>query len=141
MIFINNKMINIMAKYKVVINSLENVRELLQEAYNQADEQLIQSQNEISKLSNSTKLSEEIMESKAKYAKAMNDYLGMKDKSIAKKIEIARLLTEICKHNGDANKGNEESAKAMTFDFSKIREMVVNSTNEKKSETIELKKK
>lgn len=130
-----------MAKYKVVINSLENVRELLQEAYNQADEQLIQSQNEISKLSNSTKLSEEIMESKAKYAKAMNDYLGMKDKSIAKKIEIARLLTEICKHNGDANKGNEESAKAMTFDFSKIREMVVNSTNEKKSETIELKKK
>lgn len=130
-----------MAKYKVVINSLENVRELLQEAYNQADEQLIQSQNEISKLSNSTKLSEEIMESKAKYAKAMNDYLGMKDKSIAKKIEIARLLTEICKHNGDANKGNEESAKVMTFDFSKIREMVANSTNEKKSETIELKKK
>ena len=130
-----------MAKYKVVINSLENVRELLQEAYNQADEQLIQSQNEISKLSNSTKLSEEIMESKAKYAKAMNDYLGMKDKSIAKKIEIARLLTEICKHNGDANKGNEESAKAMTFDFSKIREMVTNSANEKKSETIELKKK
>ena len=130
-----------MAKYKLVINSLENVRELLQEAYNQADEQLIQSQNEISKLSNSTKLSEEIMESKAKYAKAMNDYLGMKDKSIAKKIEIARLLTEICKHNGDANKGNEESAKAMTFDFSKIREMVANSTNEKKSETIELKKK
>jgi hypothetical protein len=71
----------------------------------------------------------------------MNDYLGMKDKSIAKKIEIARLLTEICKHNGDANKGNEESAKVMTFDFSKIREMVANSTNEKKSETIELKKK
>ena len=130
-----------MAKYKVVINSLENVRELLQEAYNQADEQLIQSQNEISKLSNSTKLSEEIMESKAKYAKAMNDYLGMKDKSIAKKIEIARLLTEICKHNGDANKGNEESAKTMSFDFSKIREMVNQTVNDKKSETIELKKK
>lgn len=130
-----------MAKYKVVINSLENVRELLQEAYNQADEQLIQSQNEISKLSNSTKLSEEIMESKAKYAKAMNDYLGMKDKSIAKKIEIARLLTEICKHNGDANKGNEESTKAMSFDFSKIREMINGGNNDKKGETIELKKK
>jgi hypothetical protein len=130
-----------MAKYKVVINSLDNVRELLQEAYNQADEQLIQSQNEISKLSSSTKLSEEIMESKAKYAKAMNDYLGMKDKAISKKIEIARLLSEICKHSGDSNKGNEENAKAMTFDFSKIREMVNNSSSEKKSETIELKKK
>lgn len=130
-----------MAKYKVVINSLDNVRELLQEAYNQADEQLIQSQNEISKLSSSTKLSEEIMESKAKYAKAMNDYLGMKDKAISKKIEIARLLSEICKHNGEINKGNEDSGKAMSFDFSKIREMVNNSGNEKKNETIELKKK
>ena len=90
-----------MAKYKVVINSLENVRELLQEAYNQADEQLIQSQNEISKLSNSTKLSEEIMESKAKYAKAMNDYIGSREKAIGKKFEIAKLMAEIVKHNGD----------------------------------------
>lgn len=130
-----------MAKYKVVINSLDNVRELLQEAYNQADEQLIQSQNEISKLSSSTKLSEEIMESKAKYAKAMNDYLGMKDKAISKKIEIARLLSEICKHNGDTNKINEDSGKAMAFDFSKIRDMINNGNNGNKNETIELKKK
>lgn len=130
-----------MAKYKVIINSLDNVRDLLQEAYNQADEQLIQSQNEISKLANSTKLSDEIMESKAKYAKAMNDYLGMKDKSIAKKIEIARLLSDICKHNGDNSNTQEDSKKAMSFDFSKIREMVNNSTKQQKSETIELKKK
>lgn len=130
-----------MAKYKVVINSLDNVRELLQEAYNQSDEQLIQAQNEISKLSSSTKLSEEIMESKAKYAKAMNDYLGMKDKAINKKIEIARLLSEICKHNGDNSKSNEDSGRAMNFDFTKIREMINSSSNGNKSETIELKKK
>lgn len=130
-----------MGKYKVIINSLDNVRDLLQEAYNQADEQLIQSQNEISKLSNSTKLSEEIMESKAKYAKAMNDFLGMKDKAIAKKIEIARLLSEICKHNGDSGSVNEDNAKSMTFDFSKIREMISQKSNGGKSETIELKKK
>jgi hypothetical protein len=130
-----------MAKYKVVINSLDNVRELLQEAYNQSDEQLIQAQNEISKLSSSTKLSEEIMESKAKYAKAMNDYLGMKDKAINKKIEIARLLSEICKHNGDNSKSNEDGGRAMNFDFTKIREMINSSSNGNKSETIELKKK
>lgn len=131
-----------MAKYKVVINSLDNVRELLQEAYNQSDEQLIQAQNEISKLSSSTKLSEEIMESKAKYAKAMNDYLGMKDKAINKKIEIARLLSDICKHNGDDNnKSNEDGGRAMNFDFTKIREMINSSSNGNKSETIELKKK
>lgn len=130
-----------MAKYKVVINSLDNVRELLQEAYNQSDEQLIQAQNEISKLSSSTKLSEEIMESKAKYAKAMNDYLGMKDKAINKKIEIARLLSEICKHNGDNSKSNEDVGRAMNFDFTKIREMINSSSSGNKSETIELKKK
>ena len=131
-----------MAKYKVVINSLENVRDLLQEAYNQADEQLIQSQNEISKLANSTKLQDEIMESKAKYAKAMNDYLGMKDKAINKKIDIARLLTEICKHNGDVNKAvAEETNKSFAFDFSKIREIVNGNMADNKSETIELKKK
>lgn len=131
-----------MAKYKVVINSLENIRELLQEAYNQADEQLIQSQNEISKLSSSTKLYEEIMEAKSKYAKAMNDYLGMKDKAITKKIEIARLLTEICRHSGDLGKSSsDENSKTMNFDFSKIREIVNNSTKENKSEQIELKKK
>ena len=55
---------------------------------------------EINKLSNSTKLQDEIMESKAKYAKAINDYLSMKDKAISKKIEIAKLLTEIYKHGG-----------------------------------------
>jgi predicted transcriptional regulator len=130
-----------MAKYKVVINSLDNVRELLQEAYNQADSQLIQSQNEISKLANSTNLADEIMESKAKYAKAMNDYLGMKDKAISKKIEIARLLSEICKHMGDVTKSDNENAKAMSFDFSKIREIINQGTSEKKNETIELKKK
>ena len=130
-----------MAKYKVVINSLDNVRELLQEAYNQSDEQLIQAQNEISKLSYSTNLADEIMESKAKYAKAMNDYLGMKDKAIQKKIEIARLLSEICKHNGNNNQSNEEVGRAMSFDFSKIREMVNSSSNTEKSEKIELKKK
>ena len=131
-----------MAKYKVIINSLDNVRDLLQEAYNQADEQIIQSQNEISKLAASTKLQDEIMESKAKYAKAMNDYLGMKDKAINKKIDIARLLTEICKHNGDVNKAvAEETNKSFSFDFAKIREMVNGNLKEQKNEQIELKKK
>ena len=89
-----------MAKYKVIINSLDNIRDLLQETYTLADTQIVQAQNEINKLSNSTKLQDEIMESKAKYAKAINDYLSMKDKAISKKIEIAKLLTEIYKHGG-----------------------------------------
>ena len=130
-----------MAKFKVKINDINNIKDLLQITYDLADEQLIQAQFEISKLSNSTKLQDEIMEAKAKYAKAMHDYLAMKDKAISKKIEIARLLAEICKHNGDVNKAvNEGAAQNMSFDFSKIREMVNNSGKENKDETIQLKK-
>lgn len=132
-----------MAKFKIVINSIDNIRDLLQETYKLADEQLVQSQNEINKLSNSTKLQDEIMDSKAKYAKAINDYLAMKDKAISKKIEIAKLLTEIYKHNGDVENtvNDNEAIKGMSFDFSKIREIVNKKEKEDNSEIIKLNKK
>lgn len=133
-----------MAKYKVIINSLDNIRDLLQETYALADTQIVQAQNEINKLSNSTKLQDEIMDSKAKYAKAINDYLSMKDKAISKKIEIAKLLTEIYKHGGSIEDTikDDNATKGMSFDFSKIRDIVNNGGFDKsnKSETIELKK-
>lgn len=115
-----------MAKFKVIINDANNIRDLLQEAYRLADEQIIQSQNEINKLSSSTKLQEEIMDAKGKYAKAINDYLSIKDKAISKKIEIAKLLTEIYKYNGDIDgaSANGASMKNMSFDFSKIRDII-----------------
>ena len=90
-----------MAKFKIKINDPENIRELLQTTYELAETQIVQAQNEINKLANSTNLQEEIMDSKAKYASAINNYLAMKDKAIGKKIDIAKLLTEIYKHNGD----------------------------------------
>ena len=84
-----------MGKLKIEINDIQNIRDLLQETYKLADEQIIQAQNEINKLSNATKLQDEVMDSKSKYAKAINDYLGMKDKAIAKKLDSAKILSEI----------------------------------------------
>ena len=40
-----------MAKLKIEINDVNNIRDLLQNAYNLADEQIVQAQNEINKLS------------------------------------------------------------------------------------------
>lgn len=129
-----------MAKLKIKINDVNNIRDLLQETYSLSDEQIIQSQNEINKLSNSTKLQDETMEAKGKYAKAINDYMAMKDKAITKKIEIAKLLTEIYKHNGNVGEAlNDASAKGISFDFSKIREIVNNEKSTTK-EIIELNK-
>lgn len=132
-----------MAKFKIKINDPENIRELLQSTYELAESQIVQAQNEINKLANSTNLQEEIMDSKAKYATAINNYLAMKDKAIGKKIDIAKLLTEIYKHNGDLNNtlNDTQAMKGVSFDFSKIRDIVnEKSNNVSKKEIIELKK-
>ena len=126
-------------RLKIEVNDLKGVRDLLQEAYDISNEQIVQSQNEINKLSNSSTLSEEPMEAKAKYAKAINDYLSIKDKAIAKKIEIAKIMSEICKHNGDLN-GQLSNGAAPSFDFSEIKKMVDESMGDKKKNVIEIRK-
>lgn len=130
-----------MGKLKIDVNNLNNVRDLLQEAYRLADEQLVQAQDQITKLATATKLQDCTMDEKAKYAKAQNDYMAIKDKAIAKKLEIAKLLADICAHNGDKNKSGSEKQRG-SLDFTKIREMVDQSfdnSSGEKSKTIELK--
>lgn len=134
-------------KLKIDLNNSQNIKDLLQEAYLLSDEQIIQAQNEINKLSVATQLAEEPMDAKAKYAKAINDYLGMKDKAIAKKIDIAKILTEIYHHNGDVKGALEDSNTManMTFDLKNIKEIVDKSLQEKNEKdntinTIEIKR-
>jgi len=93
--------IKIQKKYKLRLNSAEKIEELLQELYEEADKNIVEIQNEMNKLSNSVQLSEEIVDAKAKYAKAMNDYISNKDKAIGRKLDIAKLMAEILKYNGN----------------------------------------
>ena len=72
--------------FKIQLNDSTNLRDLLQGIYQLADEQIVQVQNEINKMANATQLQEESIEGKSKYGKIINDYLGIKDKAIAKKI-------------------------------------------------------
>jgi hypothetical protein len=131
-----------MGKVKIELNDAQNIRDLLQEAYRLADEQIVQAQNEINKLSVATQLQEEPMDARSKYAKAINDYLGLKDKAISKKIEISKILTDIYHHNGDvkgALEGNK-TIKDMSFNFDDIKKIVDDSLQEK-TKKIELNKK
>ena len=76
--------------------------------------------------------------------KIINDYLAIKDKAIAKKLDIAKLLADIYHHNGDVKGAleNGEAAKNMSFNFDDIRKIVDDSMNEKeKTKTIQLNKK
>ena len=88
-------------KYKLKLNSTEKIEELLQELYEESDKIIVEIQNEMNKLSNSVQLNEEIVDAKAKYAKAMNDFITNKDKAIGKKLDIAKLMSEILKYNGN----------------------------------------
>ena len=92
-------------RYKVKLNSTDKIEELLQEIYNEACRQLNQVQTEMDKLMNNINLADESVsiEDKAKYAKAIHDYLGDKDKAIKSKFEIAKFMGEVVKHNGDIN--------------------------------------
>lgn len=133
-----------MAKYKIIINNIDNLRDLLQQTYDLTEMQITQAQNEINKLANSVQLQDEILDSKSKYAKAINDYLKIKDNAISRKLDIARILTEVCKFNGDVGKALNDGnmQQNMTFDFSKIRSIVDGKSNKSEGvEKIELGKK
>ena len=118
-------------KYKVRLNSINKVEELLQEVYDQACRQLNEIQNEINKLANSTNLgADDIgMEEKAKYAKAMHDFLGDKNKAIASKLEIARFMGELIKHSGDIDStlNDQAFAKRTSLDLDGLRAEITKS--------------
>lgn len=129
-------------KYKVRLNSINKVEELLQEIYDQACRQLNEIQNEINKLANSTNLgSDEIgMDEKAKYAKSMHDFLGDKNKAISTKLEIARFMGELIKHSGDVDStlNDQAFAKRTSLDLAGLR-AELNKAADGDSETYTLK--
>ena len=123
-------------RYKLRLNSLDKIEELLQELYNEADKNIVEIQNQMNKLSNSVALNDEIMDSKTKYAKAMNDFITNKDKAIGRKLDIAKLMTEIHKFNGDVRKmvDNEESV----GNWKDLKDVVESTTNDSNDqETVE----
>jgi hypothetical protein len=127
-------------RYKLKLNSAEKIEELLQELYNETCKNIEAIQNEMNKLSSSINLNNEIVDSKTKYAKAMNDFITNKDKAIGRKIEIAKLMSEILKFNGNVSKTFEESE--AVGDWSELMNMVNkngNESNDKQDEKIEYK--
>lgn len=121
--------------YKVRLNSVEKIEELLQEIYDQACRQINEIQIEINKLTVSTNLGtdETTMEDKAKYAKAIHDYIGDKTKAIAAKFEIAKFMGELVKHNGDLNAtANDNNFKKRTsLNLKEIRDCLTEEDNDK----------
>lgn len=132
-------------RMQIKLNSNDKIEQLLQEAYDLTCKQINDIQNEMNKLSNSCNLGDVTIEEKTKYAKAMNDFIGSREKAITKKFEIAKLMAEIVKHNGDVNETlNDKNAmknmgKAFSIEDLK-KQMQEQMNNNTVSETYQLKR-
>lgn len=120
-------------RYKLKLNSTQKIEELLQELYEEADKNIVEIQNEMNKLANSVELSQEIVDAKAKYAKAMNDFITNKDKAIGRKLDIAKLMSEILKYNGNVKQAVTEGE---IPDWTKITDALYETEKTQEEETI-----
>lgn len=121
-------------RFKVKLNSPEKIEELLQELYNEACKNIEEIQTQMNKVANSVQLNDEIMDAKAKYAKAMNDFIVSKDKAIGRKLEIAKLLSEILKYNGNLTKASENSDIFNNFKWDDLQKMAQEEDDNKPKE-------
>lgn len=126
-------------RFKVKLNSPEKIEELLQELYNEACKNIEEIQIQMNKVTNSVQLNDEIMDAKAKYAKAMNDFIVSKDKAIGRKLEIAKLLSEILKYNGNLTKASENSDIFNNFKWDDLQKMAQEEDDDNKPKEYKIK--
>lgn len=114
-------------RYKIKLNSVDKVEELLQEIYDDAVRQQNLIQDKINELELSTNLSEEPIDMKVKYAKAIHDYVTDKEKAIGRKLDVSKLMSEILKNNGDVEKviTDQEVIGKLDDNFKKIRDEIL----------------
>ena len=125
-------MVQKIKRYKLRLNSEEKLEELLQESYDEACRLAHEAQTELTKLAEATKLSDEPLEGKAKYAKAINDYLNTKDKALSRKIEISKLMSDVIKYGGNMQEALEKTmvtTNGGSLDIDKLKEIANNAYN------------
>lgn len=111
-------------KYNVKLNNVEKIEQLLQETYDLACQQHYSIQNEINKIMNTTAVNDLDIDGKEKYGKIMKEYFTLQQKSIAIKMDVAKLMSEIIKHNGDVKKALEDdNMKSSKLDLATLRKL------------------
>lgn len=121
--------------YRLKLNSIEKIEELLQELYNETNKMVNEIQEQMNKLSSSVSLNQEPMDAKAKYSKAMNDFLTNKEKAISRKLDIAKLMSEIIKFNGNVKAVIQESE----LNWDNFKDTLVDTEGESNTENEEAK--
>lgn len=127
-------------KYKVKLNDNNKIEELLQETYDLACQQYKSIQDEINRMANSTTIKDLDIDGKEKYGKIMNNYLGLQQKAISQKFDIARLMSEVVKHGGDIKGAIDASRQTpTTLDLDKLRKLAIDASTPQKKEEYSIK--
>jgi hypothetical protein len=116
-------------KQEVKINSVNSLEGLCQEAYNDACGQINDAQRTINEMVNSANPVD--VDDITKIAKGKVDALKIKDSAIKIKLEIAKLQNDILKNGGDTEAAvrDRSNGSVSLDDFSKVREMIKNGSN------------
>lgn len=124
------------SRYKVKLNNIDKIEQLLQETYDLANQQTNKIQEEINKIANTTVINDLDIEGKEKYAKIMSNYISLQQKAIQQKFDISKLMTEVMKHNGDVDSALKDSKKTgSTLDISKLQELAKNANTQSNNTT------
>ena len=126
--------------YKVRLNSVSKIEDLLQETYDYSHKLIYEIQLEMNKLTQSTDLSQASPDEKAKYTKAMHDFIADKKNAIQMKMDIAKFMGDVLKYRGDANAAvGEMKDNSTSINLSALREIIANSNdNGPKTEELSL---
>ena len=123
-------------RYKVKLNNIDKIEQLLQETYDLANQQTNKIQEEINKIANTTVINNLDIEGKEKYAKIMSNYISLQQKAIQQKFDISKLMAEVMKHNGDVDSALKDSKKTgSTLDISKLQELAKNANTQSNNTT------
>ena len=119
-------------RFTIKLNSVEKVEHILQEIYDDANRQISLINDKISEMSESTNLSEETIDMKAKFGKIIHDYITDKERAIGRKLDVSKLMTEILKHHGDVKKVIEDNSILDNLDdeLKNIRDKISNMPDE-----------
>ena len=96
-----------MGRIKIEVNSLTNIEAVLQETYDDAVRLMRQAEEKISELKSSTTLSNEPMDAKVKYSKAVHDFMCDKQNAIKQKLLISKILSDIAKARKEEEKESQ----------------------------------
>src|SRR5215208_1514890 len=113
-------------KQAIKLNNDESLQGLLQETYNDACLQIIDTQKNINEITTSATPIPENIDDLVKLSKAKSDLLKNKDSAIKIKLEIAKLQIDVIKYRGDADPSanNQNTGPISLTDFKQIREIL-----------------